>query len=534
MVAPVLASTSKALANSGSSVVVTKPSGTASGDYLYALVNLIDNTSNVITPPAGWTLMQDHPFVFFGFYQSRTALYRKVAGSSEPADYTWTAPSLLSLQAFLYRVTGADSDASVELVTTSGTTYPFSSITTTVADTLVLLAGFSTNATTGEWAEAVPSGTSGASSNEAGGGAATFTQAVVGATGVKSVTQAASFSITSPGIAFTVAIAPPSGPPTLATLTLSATIADNASNGTVAGTIGGRTASSTLTLTDDAGGGFAIDSATGEITKAGTLSYLSSPYSITVRETLTGATNTPNDTVLSVTVTRGYVGPKWLGVGAVASGTGNITPALPASMAVSERMVLIAESANQAIAVPAGWSEIPGSPQGTGTAAGTAATRLAVFTRVYQSGDAAPTITDPGDHSIARIHRFEASTVGETSGNVAATASTSGTMPSVTTTADDALIVLCAAVATDIATARFSAWTNAALSNLTERSDDATTQGNGGGIGLTTGEKITAGATGTTSFTAATSSVQGRLAFALYAPSAGPTRAPRSYAMFID
>jgi len=323
------------------------------------------------------------------------------------------------------------------------------------------------------------------------------------------------------------------GPPTLSDLTLSATIADTAANGTVAGTVAGRTASSTLTLTDDAGGAFAIDSATGEITKAGTLSYLSSPYSIAVRETLTGATNTPNDTTLSVTVTRGYVGPKWLGVGTIASGTGNVTPALPASMTVGERMVLIAESANQAIAAPSGWTEVTGSPQGTGTAAGTAATRLAVFTRVYQSGDAAPTITDPGDHCIARIHRFEASTVGESAGNTSS-ASTSGTMPSITTTADDALIVLCASVATDVGTARFSNWTNAALSNLTERSDDATTQGNGGGLGLTTGEKVTAGATGTTSFTAATSTVQGRLTFALYASSAGPVRAPRAYAIFID
>lgn len=83
-------------------------------------------------------------------------------------------------------------------------------------------------------------------------------------------------------------------------------IAENSANSTVIGTIVGRTATSTLSLTDDAGGRFAINSGTGVVTVANgsLLNYESATsHSITVREVLAGASNTPRDTVLSITVT---------------------------------------------------------------------------------------------------------------------------------------------------------------------------------------------------------------------------------------
>ncbi|OHB54863.1 MAG: hypothetical protein A2Y12_05480 [Planctomycetes bacterium GWF2_42_9] len=48
----------------------------------------------------------------------------------------------------------------------------------------------------------------------------------------------------------------------------------------------------------------------------------------------------------------------------------------------------------------------------------------------------------------------------------------------------------------DSAAAACSGWANVNLSNLTERTDEGTTQGNGGGIGVATGIKATAGSVG--------------------------------------
>jgi len=90
---------------------------------------------------------------------------------------------------------------------------------------------------------------------------------------------------------------------TLAALTLSAsTVAEDATIGATVGAVVGKTASSTLSLTDNAGGKFAL-SGTNIVTAAALDYETATSHSITIRETLAGATNTPRDTVLTVTVT---------------------------------------------------------------------------------------------------------------------------------------------------------------------------------------------------------------------------------------
>jgi hypothetical protein len=116
--------------------------------------------------------------------------------------------------------------------------------------------------------------------------------------------------------------------PTLATLTWGSggSVAENSANTTAVGTVAGRTASSTLSLQDDAGGRFAIDSATGNITVANgsLLDYeTNTSHNITVREILTGASNTPNDTVLTVTITDVAEGPT---LAALTWGSGGSVP----------------------------------------------------------------------------------------------------------------------------------------------------------------------------------------------------------------
>jgi hypothetical protein len=66
--------------NAGTTVVIPKPTGTASGDLLLAVVSFAD-TIAVITPPSGWSLLMQI---------SMKAVYTKTAGGGEPASYTWT------------------------------------------------------------------------------------------------------------------------------------------------------------------------------------------------------------------------------------------------------------------------------------------------------------------------------------------------------------------------------------------------------------------------------------------------------------
>lgn len=96
---------------------------------------------------------------------------------------------------------------------------------------------------------------------------------------------------------------------TLGALTLSASsVAEDAAIGTLVGAVQGQTAGSTLSLQDDAGGLFALDGLDVEV--AGALDFeTATSHNITIRETLAGATNSPNDTVLAITVTDVEEGP---------------------------------------------------------------------------------------------------------------------------------------------------------------------------------------------------------------------------------
>ena len=69
----------------GSTLTIGQPAGTTSGDVMIAHV-IVRTAGNVITPPPGWNpvLRQDSGSAI------STASYEKVAGSAEPATYTWS------------------------------------------------------------------------------------------------------------------------------------------------------------------------------------------------------------------------------------------------------------------------------------------------------------------------------------------------------------------------------------------------------------------------------------------------------------
>jgi len=238
------------------------------------------------------------------------------------------------------------------------------------------------------------------------------------------------------------------------------------------------------------------------------------------------AGGTTTGIVWSFTTAGAGAAPAYVAAGAVSSSSSAITPALPSGIATNDILLLFLETANQAISISnqngGTWTAVTNSPQGTGTAGGTSATRLTVFWSRYNGSQGAPTTSDSGNHQLGRIIAIRgAVTSGNpwdvTAGGVESTSDTSGSIPGATTTVANTLVV--AAIATSLpdasGTANFSAWANGNLTSITERTDNTVTAGNGGGLGIVTGVKATAGAYGSTTVTAASSAVKGMMSIAL-------------------
>lgn len=215
--------------------------------------------------------------------------------------------------------------------------------------------------------------------------------------------------------------------------------------------------------------------------------------------------------------------PTYSAAGTVQQSAAGVTVPWPGSHAVDDIGLLIVETANQAVSFTnaQGFVAVTSSPQGTGTAGGTAATRLSVYwCRATSGAMASPVIADAGDHIQAQILTFKGCARSgnpwdQIAGDVLASASTSVTIPGVTTTLANTLCVAIVANATDTTTQQTGNMTNANLTGISERTDLNTTSGNGGGFGVATGVKAAAGATGNTTCTLGTSSVQGRMLIAL-------------------
>lgn len=194
--------------------------------------------------------------------------------------------------------------------------------------------------------------------------------------------------------------------------------------------------------------------------------------------------------------------PAVVAVGAVASGTTTHTPPLPAGAAAGHLLVTLCESiGNQVYTLPSGWLHFLNSPVNLDTT-----TRLTTIYRFMQGGDTAPAIALPGgNHAVGRMIAISGV---RTTGNpwdvapspvTESVADTSATWNAVTTVTDECLMLFCIATGRDVAsTANMGAMTGGTgLTSITERMDNWIATGTGGGIGLVTAEKLTAGTTGT-------------------------------------
>lgn len=112
--------------NNGS-FTITKPTGTVSGDLLVAVVVRYEDSGNVgvsFSAPTGWT---EQATAVAAFY--RVKVVYKVAGGSEPANYTWTYGSSgdsYGACGAISRITGADTSNIFD----GGPTYQSSTSTT--------------------------------------------------------------------------------------------------------------------------------------------------------------------------------------------------------------------------------------------------------------------------------------------------------------------------------------------------------------------------------------------------------------------
>jgi hypothetical protein len=211
----------------------------------------------------------------------------------------------------------------------------------------------------------------------------------------------------------------------------------------------------------------------------------------------------------------------WISSGAFTSGTGALTVPVAAGYAAGDVFLLFVNSANQAVATPAGgWTEVANSPQSTGTAAAAGGVLIAAFWKICGASESSVSVADTGSYTTAEIHLFKGcdttNPIHITAGSVQASAATAWTLPSVTTTINDTLVVLAIGLDRDLgSTTTVSGWTNANLGTITEQSDTTVNAGAGGGLGIATADYPTAGTTGTTEVTAATSTTAAFLTIAL-------------------
>lgn len=158
-------------------------------------------------------------------------------------------------------------------------------------------------------------------------------------------------------------------------------------------------------------------------------------------------------------------------------------------------------NSNNAIAAPAGWTQVTGSPVWAGAALDA---RLHVFLRTLQDGDTAPTIADVASDDgksagICVVRNSSGLDVNPTTATVTdAAASATVTWPSITPVTPGCLILHILGHGIDAAVPQLGGLTNAGLTGLAKEVDFDTAQSLGYGVVIGTGIRAPATATGTT------------------------------------
>ncbi len=234
--------------------------------------------------------------------------------------------------------------------------------------------------------------------------------------------------------------------------------------------------------------------------------------SLTCAVTATNAYGSNTQTSNSLAIAAPTV-PTFVAAGTRSTGVSAPAPTIPAGSTTNDILLLVVETSNNTVAAPsapAGWVAITNSPQGFGTSDAIGSTSVNIFWKRHSGSEATPTMADPGEHVNAQIFAFRgcvntgnpwSDTAG--SSNASATTAFSATGPTSTTANELAVIVVVSDI--DSSTARWTTANNMAcgtLTSITNREDQSTNAGNGGGIAVWTGTKATAGAYGSVTATA--------------------------------
>lgn len=211
-----------------------------------------------------------------------------------------------------------------------------------------------------------------------------------------------------------------------------------------------------------------------------------------------------------------YDGPVWVTNGAITSGTGNITPAIPTGYQENDIFLMFVENCNSNKPVTiTGWTYLTNQSSETNffwSGGIVSSTGLEVWWKRATASESAPTVVDYTDHQISTIMCIRGA---ETNGSpfdvvqagVKGVTNVVVSITNGTTTVGNTLIVLAVSdIADNTGTTRWDNWYNASLGGLTERFDAGATAGNGGGIGLATGYLTNAGAFNVTTNLSANSS----------------------------
>jgi hypothetical protein len=163
---------------------------------------------------------------------------------------------------------------------------------------------------------------------------------------------------------------------------------------------------------------------------------------------------------------------------------------------------------------------MPGSP--VVDVASTAGSKLQVWwKRAISNGEPAVVVSDGGDHQLAAIVTFRGCPITGNPWDVLGTgtktiASTTATVPSVTTTVFNTRVVMVVGRPNDSSdTAHFGNPVNGSLTNLVKHFEAGTIAGNGGGFAVVSGVMANKDATGTTTLSKAISTTDTYFVIAL-------------------
>ncbi len=196
MAVPVVQSQSAdtVVSTNGDNIVITKPSGVVSGDLMLMFLSTDGNT--VLNTLSGWTVVEETT-TSAGDKCTLTIL-SKVAGGSEPADYTFTGGGNQTRAGIIFRIDGQHAtfkDVSGIDNTGNSNTPTAPTVTTTVANCLVLCSyaqddDSAPNTHPGSTTELADFDSGGGASPASTLGVASYTQVSAGATGTRAWSDA--------------------------------------------------------------------------------------------------------------------------------------------------------------------------------------------------------------------------------------------------------------------------------------------------------------------------------------------------------